>query len=225
MNNGRPLGKKKTVQLLILLTVLAWATQTLIHQWGFGDETDATPDAANAPAAINAPAPAPAPDPDAVGPEQFVSGGSSEAVVAATLELKSEATIVGSDVKLKQVCRWNTTDDTILAPIADLTVYHIDGPTPFHSLSVDDIRQTLHDAGINLATINFVGAASCTVTRSDVQTDPQSALAIGSIPVNPPVARRSRLPTPKPPIPLRPQRPRPRSFHLPRPSPQPSIQP
>jgi flagella basal body P-ring formation protein FlgA len=177
MNNGRPLGKKKTLQLLLLLTFLAWATQTLIHQWGFGDEIDnATPDSANTPAQVSDSSPTPAPDPEPVAQEQFVTGGSSEAVVAATLELRSEATIVGSEVKLKQICRWDANDQTILAPIADLTVYHISGSAPFHTLLVDDVRQTLHDAGVNLATINFVGAASCTVTRSDSQTDPQSAL-------------------------------------------------
>ena len=39
MNNPRhprPLGMRKTVQLLVALTLLAWATQTLFHQWGYG---------------------------------------------------------------------------------------------------------------------------------------------------------------------------------------------
>ena len=36
MYNRWPLGKKKTVQLMVILTILAWATQTLFHQWGYG---------------------------------------------------------------------------------------------------------------------------------------------------------------------------------------------
>ena len=36
--NGRPLGNCATVRLLIALTILAWATQTLLHQWGYGAE-------------------------------------------------------------------------------------------------------------------------------------------------------------------------------------------
>ena len=38
MNNdgGRPLGIRKTVQLMVILTILAWATQTLLSQWGYG---------------------------------------------------------------------------------------------------------------------------------------------------------------------------------------------
>ena len=36
MMQRRPLGPRKTVQLTVALTILAWATQTLIRQWGFG---------------------------------------------------------------------------------------------------------------------------------------------------------------------------------------------
>ena len=39
MNQPTRLGPRKTVQLLIALTILAWATQTLIAQWGFGQTT------------------------------------------------------------------------------------------------------------------------------------------------------------------------------------------
>ena len=35
--NGQ-ISKRKTVQLMVALTILAWATQTLLHQWGFGAE-------------------------------------------------------------------------------------------------------------------------------------------------------------------------------------------
>ncbi len=38
MNNNRPLSKRKQVQLLVLLTILAWATQTMLHQLGYGQE-------------------------------------------------------------------------------------------------------------------------------------------------------------------------------------------
>lgn len=30
---NRPLSNKKTVQLLLILTLMVWATQTLVHQW------------------------------------------------------------------------------------------------------------------------------------------------------------------------------------------------
>ncbi len=38
MRNSKPADLKKIIQGLIILTLLAWATQTLVAQWGFGDE-------------------------------------------------------------------------------------------------------------------------------------------------------------------------------------------
>src|SRR5437879_207312 len=38
MRNSKPADLKKMIQGLIILTLLAWATQTLVSQWGFGDE-------------------------------------------------------------------------------------------------------------------------------------------------------------------------------------------
>ncbi|MEA2734308.1 MAG: hypothetical protein QOE14_759, partial [Humisphaera sp.] len=36
MNNPRPvMSIRKTVQLMVILTLLAWATQTLFAQWGY----------------------------------------------------------------------------------------------------------------------------------------------------------------------------------------------
>jgi len=34
--NPKRIGKRKLVQLILGLTILAWATQTLFQQWGFG---------------------------------------------------------------------------------------------------------------------------------------------------------------------------------------------
>ena len=39
--NHRPLSMRKKVQLMVALTILAWATQTLFHQWGFGNDLSA----------------------------------------------------------------------------------------------------------------------------------------------------------------------------------------
>jgi flagella basal body P-ring formation protein FlgA len=157
VNYQRPLGKKKTAQLLLVLTLLAWATQTLVHQWGYGQEVEpltATP--------------------DMVAGDQFVAGGPVEA--SATLEMKSETTIVGPEVKLKQVCRWADSDGPAFEPIRDLVIERVGQGAPFQSVTVDQVRQTLHDAGVNVATINFVGASACTITRSDNVADPRKAL-------------------------------------------------
>ena len=158
-NRGRPLTKRQTIRLLIALTILAWATQTLLSQWGFGAEAPAT-----APSEwSNAP------------PERFVPG-SPRFDAGATVELRSEATVVGEEVKLRQVCRWSERDEVVLGPIGDLVLARLGQGTPFRSVSLDEIKALLHDAGVNIAALNFVGAMACTVNRSDIQYDERDAL-------------------------------------------------
>src|SRR4051812_29860316 len=95
--NGR-ISKRKTVQIMIALTILAWATQTLFHQWGFGAEV------------IFASTTQPS---EQLEQEKFVPVDPSTR--GATLEMRGEATIVGKEIKLKQVCRWNDADNAALA--------------------------------------------------------------------------------------------------------------
>ncbi|HEX4053672.1 MAG TPA: flagellar basal body P-ring formation chaperone FlgA [Tepidisphaeraceae bacterium] len=163
--NNRRLGKQKQVQLLVVLTLLAWATQTLLHQWGYGQEVAP-------PAPSDQPAPAPS---DFTGDEKFVPSDSIGSP-AGILELRQEASISGADVTLKQVCRWSDSDAAVFTPIADLTLVHLTGQVSFRTITIDDIRQTLHDSGVNIAMINFSGATSCNVTRSDAQVNPQQSL-------------------------------------------------
>jgi flagella basal body P-ring formation protein FlgA len=197
MNNGnpRPLSKKKQVQLMIALTILAWATQTLRHQWGFGAEVQfTTPDsvpqnaqAANSQAIDSQPTdseansstggsaqsngsvPTSAPSGDAddaiSGKETFVPGEARFAN-GATLEVRSEATIVGAEIKLKQICRWSDEDKPVFAPVADFIVARIKPGSPFLKVTITDLKSTLHDAGI-----------SCTIARSDTAYDEQTALS------------------------------------------------
>src|SRR5262245_1491793 len=131
--NGR-ISKRKTVTLMIALTILAWATQTLMHQWGFGAEITASP--TTEPAFVDS-------------QEKFVPA--DPVSVGATLEMRNEATIVGPEIKLKQVCRWMTADNTAIAPIADLVVARIAPGKPFKSISVNEIKSVLRDAKVNLA--------------------------------------------------------------------------
>jgi flagella basal body P-ring formation protein FlgA len=159
MNNPR-LTKKKQVQILVALTILAWATQTLLRQWGFGQEVT------------------PAVDPRADMPgasEQFVPSAANS-TPAGTLELRQDASVAGADVSLKQVCRWSDADASVFTPIADLTVYRLPTGVGYQSVSVEQIRQTLHDAGVNIAMINFAGATSCNITRADGQTSNQQTV-------------------------------------------------
>jgi flagella basal body P-ring formation protein FlgA len=163
MYNRWPLGKKKTVQLMVILTILAWATQTLFHQWGYGAEVPLI-------AATQSSEAAPVDEPQ----EKFVPAAAQ--AIGSILELRSEATITGGEVKLKQVCRWADRDKATFTPIGDLVLVRIGEGAPFRSITLDEIKSTLHDAGVNLATINFVGTTSCTIARGDVQYDERTAL-------------------------------------------------
>lgn len=144
--NGRPLTLRQTIRLLVGLTILAWATQTLFHQWGFS-----------------------APPPE----EHFATNSS---VRAARLELRREATIYGREIHLKQVCRWSSSDDAAFAPLADLVIGRFDASVAFTSLGHREIKSVLNDAGLNIAMLQLSGATSCTVTRGDAQSDSADAL-------------------------------------------------
>jgi flagella basal body P-ring formation protein FlgA len=144
---------RKRMQVVIAVVLLAWATQTLLHQWGFGAEVT----------------------PGVEAQEKFVPG-TGRAAAGATLELRGDAIIVGADVKLKQICRWSDSDAATFLPVADLVVMRINHGSPFRSITLDQLRSTLHDAGMNLGVVKFAGPLSCTVSRSDASYDEQSAL-------------------------------------------------
>ena len=160
MNYQRPLSKRKKAQLLVVMTIMAWATETMIHQLGYGDEV---PSAEVTPSA------------DQLAEQHFVPADADNSV-GGTLEVRSDAIITGSAVQLKQVCRWSQGDSAVFTPVGDLVITHIDENQPFHVITLQDLRQTLHDAGVNVALINFCGATGCTVTRSDTHVDEHTAL-------------------------------------------------
>ncbi|MDQ3441569.1 MAG: flagellar basal body P-ring formation chaperone FlgA [Planctomycetota bacterium] len=148
---------------MVILTILAWATQTLMSQWGYG----ATPAVAEAKEPQNA-------------AESFVpaarSDGGGAKSSTATLEIRGEATVIGGDVKLKQICRWNAKDNAFFSPFADLVITRLDANAPYRSLTVPQLKELLHDAGVNLSNINFSGAVTCTIDRSDIAVDEKDAL-------------------------------------------------
>ena len=170
--NNRRLTKKKQVQILVALTILAWATQTLLHQWGYGQVVAPDQSSPDQSAVAQTPSDvAPVVDvaDDLPTTERFVPGNANSSP-SGTLELREEATISGGDVSLKQVCRWSESDASVFTPIADLTVIHLSSGVAFQTVSVDQIRQTLHDAGVNIAMINFAGATACSINRVDGQS-------------------------------------------------------
>lgn len=161
-NNGKPLTNKQTVRFMVGLTILAWATQTLVHQWGYGQTIQSTEsfvgDRTSANSAMTLPAMAATP------------------AVGTTLELRPEASVIGGDVMLRQICRWSDRDKSMFDPIGDLVLAHVGEQQPFRTLNLNEVRGLLHDAGVNIASINFNGALACTVSRSDVHYDEKTAL-------------------------------------------------
>jgi len=151
--NGRPISKKKTVQLMVILTILAWATQTLFHQWGFGGLILPGRLSDNPAALAPVPTPAPAETRARAPVEPF----------GITLELRPQLDARGTKLTLRDICRWSDRDAAALEPVADMVIAHV-GETPgVSTVNVDQIKSALHDAGVNLSTVRFSGAATCAV--------------------------------------------------------------
>lgn len=122
---------KKMIQGLIILTLLAWATQTLVAQWGFGDEVFIAPRA------------------------------------GLVIELKNEALIAGSEIRLNQIARWPGVSDDVMEQTGDLVVGRFAVGKSSLAIDLDEVKAILEGAGLNLASIDFSGALRCVVTRSE----------------------------------------------------------
>jgi flagella basal body P-ring formation protein FlgA len=94
----------------------------------------------------------------------------------ASIELSGEAVVNGSEVTLRQICRWPEADADAFADVAGLVVVRFGENQSFQSVSIDQVQTLLRDAGVNPGLVNFAGAAACTVSRSDVQIDDAEAL-------------------------------------------------
>jgi flagellar basal body P-ring formation protein FlgA len=110
---------------------------------------------------------------DAAPIEKFVAADARQGVM---LELRSEVSIHGRQVTLKQVCRWSDVDGAFFAPMADLVVATCSPQAAFQSVSLQQLKKTLADAGVNLAVIRFAGPTACTIARNDVHVDQDAAL-------------------------------------------------
>jgi flagella basal body P-ring formation protein FlgA len=175
--NGRPtISNKQLVRVALALTILAWATQVLFKQWGYGAEA-----ATNVPAEL---APEPRADAPAAGPrdlpaEHFISPRpmAGPNAVAVIIELRSEATITGPELRLKQIARWSSRDGEFFRTAGELVLARLDGRSPYRVIEIAEIRRAMSDAGVNMARVRFSGPMSCTINRSDTKPDPDAALA------------------------------------------------
>ncbi|NVJ03594.1 hypothetical protein HV824_36650, partial [Myxococcus sp. AM009] len=94
----------------------------------------------------------------------------------ATLELRAEVNVLGDEVKLKNVCRWADSDKAAFEAVADLVLIRLPKASPFRTLTMRELRETLTEAGLNMAVLRLAGATTCTVARTDVKYDEKTAL-------------------------------------------------
>lgn len=109
------------------------------------------------------------------GEEKFVPG-SGRFSRGVAMEMRGECTVVGDEIRLNNIARWSDADKEVLDPIGDLIVARLGQGNGFRTITINEVKGLLRDAGVNIATVNFVGPMSCTVTRSDVSFDQGAAL-------------------------------------------------
>lgn len=148
-NPQRPLTRRQTARVVLAVSILAWATQTLVQQWGFG---------ADAVAAMR----------QNQTVERFLPRDDFAPV---RLELRPEASVIGDEVRLRQVARWSDADAPTFAPVAEMSLFRLSVEAPIKSITLEELKSILRDAGVNLASIRFGGSGRCVVSRVDVDYD------------------------------------------------------
>src|SRR5207247_2353883 len=106
-------GLSRSFRMVLVLAALAWAATALLAQFGYAAEPTSAP--ADAPGTVQ---------------EKFIPA-QPRLTAGATLEFRGEATITGTEVKLKQVCRWAEADKAAFEPIADFVVARMGPGAPF----------------------------------------------------------------------------------------------
>ena len=189
--NGRPITKRQMVRLTLALTIIAWATQTLFRQWGYGAElrpvaAQLSPVLHDTPASANDGMPDDAAGsagdasrraPSAAEMRFIAPRAAAAASPGATLQLRSEATTNGPEVRLRQIARWSNREAGFFEPVADLVVLRLEQRGPYTVIDLELVRKTLRDAGVNPALVRFSGPQTCSVNRADVSAEPGAALS------------------------------------------------
>ncbi|MFN4243627.1 MAG: flagellar basal body P-ring formation chaperone FlgA [Tepidisphaerales bacterium] len=97
------------------------------------------------------------------------------------IELREEASVIGGEVRLRQVARWNRADNAFFAAgLADLVVLRLQPEARSATLDLATLRVLLEGAGVLPTEVVFRGASRVRITRLD--TDPTSAVRPLSVP-------------------------------------------
>ncbi|MEO6434221.1 MAG: flagellar basal body P-ring formation chaperone FlgA [Tepidisphaeraceae bacterium] len=157
------MSTRRQVQFMVLMTLLAWATQTLFTQWGYGAVitgafTGGTTGALILPEAKPA----------------------NAGVPMVRLELRSEVRPEAGDVTLKDVCRWSADDGWLIERYGDAVVARMGEGPEVRRVRVGEIRAALQDAGANLAAVEFSGAATCAIATGGAEIEAEVAIVEAS---------------------------------------------
>ena len=147
MMNPRPImSQRKAVQLMVVLTILAWATQTLFAQWGRGG---------------------------LILPQTTPLGGAPVATLSgATVELRSRVKFdAEGKVTVRDLCKWSDNDAALMEPYADVLVTRIADTAGVRVITIADLKARLHDAGANLSAMHFTGSSRCAVITGAATED------------------------------------------------------
>lgn len=91
---------------------------------------------------------------------------------AVTMEVRGEVSVVGGEVKLKQVGRWGTGDNAFFAGgLADLVLARFEPGQRTMELELAAVQEVLKGAGVNPGEMMFRGARKVVVTRLDSGTE------------------------------------------------------
>jgi flagella basal body P-ring formation protein FlgA len=93
----------------------------------------------------------------------------SDRTSGATIELRSEATIYGNEIRFAQIARWADADRDVFEPLAQLVVARMSDKQAVRGIAIAELRSLLRDAGVNTSMMNFTGSLTCTITRSDAE--------------------------------------------------------
>lgn len=87
------------------------------------------------------------------------------------IELREESSIIGGEVRLKQVARWGRGDNAFFAGgLSDLVLVRLEPGQRTVVLDVGSVREVLAGAGVHPTEVTFRGSARVTVTRLDSDT-------------------------------------------------------
>ncbi len=96
--------------------------------------------------------------------ERFLRSDTASGVA---VELRGESTILGGEVRFRQIARWADADKATFEPLGDLIVARLSDKQSVRTIGIAELRTLLRDAGVNTSMMNFTGSLSCTVTRGD----------------------------------------------------------